>query len=334
MDSTQRQLVIRATAPPIIVGIVLAGLFAWLFAAAFHQPQAHGLAVGLVAPDQAATAITAGLEQNAPGAFSVSRYESADEAHAAIDDRSIVGAYVLAPDAPPEILVASANGQASAGAVSGAFAAIAQASGQAPLVTDVRPLPTSDPQGIVPFFLILAVSLAGLLYAILASLTPVTLSPSVRLTAMAVFAVLAGLTAAAAVGLVLAFDTWYWMLALVCIGVAWAVAATTTALAALFGRAGFGLSAILVVLLGAASSGGMVGSAFLPDVFRELAAVMPAGVGLFAARSALYFDGAALLLPILILALWILVALAVDVWAEGRHVTTKRLAPTPTSVPA
>jgi hypothetical protein len=329
MDPNERQIAIRAAAPPIVVGIVIAGLFAWLFAAAFHQPQAHGLTVGLVAPDQAASAITAGLEQNAPGTFTVSRYDTADAARAAIDDRTIVGAYIVAADAPPEILVASANGEASAGAVSGALTGVAKAAGATPTVTDVRPLPASDPKGVVPFFLVLGVSLSGLLYAILASVSPTTLPLSVRLTAMAIFAILAGLTAAAAVGLVIGFDTWYWTLAVVCTGIAWAVAATTAALQVLFGRAGLGLSAIFVVLLGAATSGGMVGSAFLPDGFRELSAVLPAGVGLYAARSALYFDGAALLWPIVVLVLWIVVALGVLVWAEARRAAVKQAVAAP-----
>ena len=84
----------RAVAP-IVIGLVLAAWFIWLFAAALHLPQAHELPVALVAPDAAAAQVTAGLERQAPGAFAVTTYGSEADARAAIADRDAVGALVV-----------------------------------------------------------------------------------------------------------------------------------------------------------------------------------------------------------------------------------------------
>ena len=313
-----RQLLIRVTVAPIVIGLMIAGLYVWLFAAAFSQPQPHALPVGVVGPEPAVAAITAGLDKNAPGAFSVTTYESADAARAAIDDRTIAGAYIAGPGAP-QILVASGNSAASAGAISGAFGAIAKATGAVPTVTDIHPLTSTDPQGVVPFFLILGVSQTGLLYQMITGFMPFRPSRRVRLAAMTVFAIVAGLTAACAYGLVLGFSSSFWLLALTCIGVAWAVAAPTAALQSMFGLPGVGLAALFFMMLGGSSSGGMTGAPFAPDGFRQLAAIMPNGVGLFSVRSALYFDGAAMLVPLLILAAWIVGGLVVMGAVESRQ---------------
>ena len=319
MDRLRYSTDLMAVAIPTVVGAVLAGLFVWLFAAALHQPRPHELPVGLVAPDAVAARATGGLEVASPGAFAVVRFATAEEARASVEDRAVAGAFVAGPGTPV-ILVASGNSQASAGAISGAFGAIATASGSPATVEDVRPLPADDPYGVVPFFLVLGVSLSALVYQVLASATPTDVRLTVRLVAMVVLAVLAGLAAAGAVGLALGFDASLWLLSAVCALLALAVAAATAALHSIFGRAGLGLAALGVVILGAACSGGLVGPSFLPDGFRQLSPFMPAGVGLYAVRGTLYFDGADLVAPLAVLVTWIVISLGVLSAAESwRH---------------
>jgi hypothetical protein len=317
---------------PIVIGLVLAAWFIWLFAAALHLPQAHELPVALVAPDAVAAKVTAGLEQQAPGAFSVTSYGAESEARAAIADRGEVGAFVAGANGAT-ILVASGASEATAAAVAGAFTAVAGAMQLAPTIEDVVPLPADDPHGTVPFFLVLGVSLSALIYAVIAYASGATGSlPGLgeRLASLVAFAVLDGLVAAAAVGLVLGFDENTWLLAAVCAVLALAVASATAALQELAGTAGSGLAALFVVILGAACSGAMAGPWFLPDGFRALAPILPPGVGLAAARSTLYFDGAALGVPLVTLAAWAAVALgivvAVDLW---RHRPVTRPVPSP-----
>ena len=75
------------------------------------------------------------------------------------------------------------------------------------------------------------------------------------------------------------------------------------------GGPGLGLAALVVVLLGLVSSGGPAGSEFLPDFYRSLGPWMPPGQLYDAFRGALYFDGAALGGPVLVLTGWLIAGL-------------------------
>ena len=142
----------------------------------------------------------------------------------------------------------------------------------------------------VPFFLVLGVSLSALVYAVIAHASEATgAGPSLRqrLASLLTFAVLDGLVAAGVVGLVLGFDEDTLLLATVCATLALAVASVTVALQEVAGTAGSGLAALFVVILGVACSGALAGPWVLPDGFRALAPILPAGVGLAAVRGTL-----------------------------------------------
>src|SRR6267142_1269480 len=79
---------------------------------------------------------------------------------------------------------------------------------------------------------------------------------------------------------------------------------------------GIGLAALVVVLLRLVSSGAPVGSQLLPDFYRVLAPWMPAGPLYSALRGALYFDGAGLGTPLLVLFGWIAGGLVLMLLAE------------------
>ena len=302
---------LRALVVPIVAGAVVAATIVWLFAAALHDPQAHDLKVGLVAPAAVAQKVIGGLAQNAPGAFVVTGYASADEATQAIAKREIVGAFVVGAG-QPTILVAGAAGDATKAAVSGAFGGIAQALEQQAVIQDARPLPAGDPRGLVPFFLVLGVVISGLLYQVFAFVLGGPGPASQRgLGALLAFAVADGLAAAVAVGLVIGFDSSFWLLWVVCGLIALAVATSIAACQHVLGMAGTGLGALVVVLIGDASSGGIAGPDFLPDAFRAISSLLPPGAGVQMVRSTLYFDGAALAWPAAVLLGWTVVALAV-----------------------
>lgn len=76
------------------------------------------------------------------------------------------------------------------------------------------------------------------------------------------------------------------------------------------------LAGLVVILLDLVASGGPAGSQLLPDFYRGLAPWMPAGQLYNGLTGALYFDGAALDRPILILAGWLLGGLVLTVLAE------------------
>ena len=294
----------RPVLATMVIGLMVVFLFVWLFAAALHQPQAHDLPVGVVAPASVVQKVTAALETKAPGAFVVSTYSSADEARTAVRERHVVGAFVVGPP-EPTVLVASGASGPTADAVSAAFTAVGEALGHSPRVEDVQPFPASDPRGVVPFFLVLGVTISAFMFQMFSLAHAGLLRLASRAISMTLFAALDGLLAALAVGIVLGFDDSYWLLAGVCGLLALAVTAACAAFSGLFGRAGTGLAAFIVILLANASSGSILGRHFLPQPFRWLSPVLPASSALEAVRSCLYFGGAGLGWPLGALALWV-----------------------------
>jgi hypothetical protein len=258
----------------------------------------------VVAPASVVQKVTAALETEAPGAFVVSTYSSADEARTAVRERRIVGAFVMGTP-EPTVLVASGASGPTADAVGAAFTAVGEALGQSPLVEDVQPFPTSDPRGAVPFFLVLGVTISAFVFQmfLLAQAGPLRLAG--RAISMVLFAALDGLLAALAVGIVLGFAGSDWLLAGVCGLLALAVTAAAAAFTGLFGRVGTGLAAFIVILLANASSVSVLGWHFLPQPFRGLSPVLPASAALDAVRSCLYFGGTGLGWRLGALALWV-----------------------------
>ena len=75
--------------------------------------------------------------------------------------------------------------------------------------------------------------------------------------------------------------------------------------AALLGRPGVALAALVAVLLDLVCSGGPIGSQLLPDAYRWLAPAMPAGQLYSGIRGALYFDNAGVGEPVTVLSMWV-----------------------------
>jgi hypothetical protein len=312
----------RSALGPMAMGIVMAFFFVWLFSAALHQPAPHDVRVGVVAPAAVTQRVGDALRANAPGAFAVTAYASEEAARQAIRSREIAGAVVVGTGAP-KILVASAAGQSASGAISAAFTAVAQAFGQSAAVEDVEPLPSADSRGLVPFFLVLGVSVSAFLfYLSLSGAKERPLSLPARMISLLVFSVVNGLLAAIAVCIVIGFDRTYWSLAGVCVLLALAVSSATAACLSLFGKAGVGVAGLVLILLGNASSGSVIGAAFLPQPFRGLSGVLPAGPGLEAVRSALYFGGAGARWHLVTLAVWVaasfVVLTGVGLWKRAQ----------------
>jgi hypothetical protein len=85
---------------------------------------------------------------------------------------------------------------------------------------------------------------------------------------------------------------------------AFAIASVVAASARIAGPVGVALAAFVVVLLGLVSSGGPLGSEFLPDAYRALAPWLPVGPAYSALRGALFFDDAGVSGPAIVLAVW------------------------------
>lgn len=297
-------------ARPVVGGLVILVTLIVLFGTAIHDPRPHDLQVGLVAPQPLVDQLSQGFAQNAPGAFHFTTYGSAADALAAVDQRDLVAALIVGQSGPT-LVVAGAAGDAVAGGVSAAFSAVFQQQGQTLTVQTVHPFGAGDAHGIILFFLLLATVITSVIAGAMATLLSTGARWIAVATVVTIYAVLAGIVGAATASWIandygdsiLALMT---MLAIVSLAIGLVVAA----LARLAGPLGVGLGVLVVVLLGLISSGGPLGSAFMPDAYRVIAPWLPIEPAYSAIRGALYFGGAGLTQPLIVLMGWIVIGLA------------------------
>ena len=284
---------------------VLVVAFAW----PASRTAPRDLPLALVAPAAVASHVEHQLAQGHPGAFQVTRFDSTAEAVQAIRSREVYGALVLAPR--PEVLTASAASPVVAQLLGQAATQMAgpSAAGGAVPVRDVVPLPEGDPHG--------AALAAGALPIVVGSiLTAVVLALRFpgrgrRLGAAVAVAVLGGFGATAllqlwlgALGGALAAN---W--AIVSLGIL-AIACCPLGLYQLVGRAGLTLGAALIVLLSVPLSGLTGAPELLPSGWSALGQLMPVGAVGTAIRSTAFFDGHAVIGPLVVVLCWIVAGAA------------------------
>src|ERR1700704_4564744 len=290
--------------PPGIGGLLLLIALLGLIGTAIRDPKPHEIPVGLVGAAPAVQQISSAFGTNAPGAFQFTTYGSEAEATAALDSRTVDGVLVLG--GRPRLIVAGAVGDAATGVMTAAFTNVFKPQGGTLAVEVVHPFAAGDAHGLILFFVVVAVSVASLVtQALLIGIAP-DAGFGTRLTVAVAFAVLAGLTAMGTAAWIAGdYGSGFWTATGFVMLAALAVGTAVAGCARLLGPPGLGLAALVVVLLGLVSSGGPVGSQLLPDFYRSLAPWMPAGQLYSALRGALYFDGAGLTSPLLVLSGWI-----------------------------
>jgi hypothetical protein len=295
---------------PIVAGVAVLLTLLLLVGTAIREPRPHDIPVGLTGPAAVVEPIATGFGQNAPGAFAFTTYGSEAAARAAIAHRDVVAALVIG-QAGPRLIVASGAGDAIGSAVSGAFTAAFAAQGITLPIDTVNALPAGDAHGIVLFFLVLATAI-GSVVAGAATVLGARGGGWVRHgVIVSSYAVLGGAVGVAtAAWLAGGYGHGVWTALAVAILFALAVGLAVAAAARWLGAGGVALAAAIVVLLGLVSSGGPLGSAFLPDAYRAIAPWLPVGPAVDALRSALAFDGVALARPLFVLAGWAAVGLA------------------------
>jgi hypothetical protein len=233
---------------------------------------------------------------------------SRPDALSQIDDRDVYGAY----DAPTNrLFVASADNRATAVALEETFNRIAAAEGQpAPRVTDVKPLPPKDPNGTAAFYAVIAWVFGGYIASTLIGLIGSPRDPSrrraaARLGALAGFSIVAGILSV--VILHASFDVFSGHVVALCAIATltiFASGAATAGIQAALGEAGTALVILVFVILGNAASGGPFARPLLPGFWSTIGGVLPPGASVDLARSALFFDGARIAGPILVLMGW------------------------------
>jgi len=294
----------RRVAPPslifglggaLLVALVLQFLFALSYTGALHHPKPHHVPVAVVGT----------IPRDAPirrsTALRLVQKPDARAAREAVTDREVYGAVLLPAR---RLLVATAASPAVAQVLEHAFGGIGLR------VQDVRPLAAGDPRGLSIFYAVLAWTFGGYLGATIVGLMVGTASSGlrrelVRLSALALYAVAAGLLGALVAEPILeALSGHFLALAGVGMLVVFAAAALTEALGALFGIAGTGIALAALILLGNPATGVAFSRAMLPGFWHAIGFWLPPGAGVQAETGAVYFQGHSTLGALAVLAVY------------------------------
>jgi hypothetical protein len=283
----------RRPGSPIIVAvlvaaaaIVLQALLVPLFAAPAANLAPRDLPVAVAGPAPAATELAARLAAAQPGAFDLRTLPDAAAADRALRNREVYAAFVAGPDG-----LALRTAPGASPTVAALLTELARAGGGPVRVVEVVPADPDDPRGsgfaggFLPLGLVSV--LAGALLALLVA------GRVARLAGLLAFGVLAGLAGAAVL------QGWLGLLPgdyprnAAAIGLfALAIAAMVTGLGALIGRAGVGLAALLLFLVGNALAGVAAAPELLPQPWGTVGQWLPVGAGANLLRSTAFFDGA------------------------------------------
>ncbi|WP_040865630.1 hypothetical protein [Nocardia exalbida] len=298
MNTTQRAFALGIGAALLQALMLIA--FAW--PAANIAPRDLPLAV--TGPQ--AAMVTGKLAEHSPGAFEITTPADEAAARAAIEDREVYGAIVTG-DGPPRVLVASG----ASPAVAQQLTQIGQQLSGAPAarVEDVVAADSDDPRGTAFGAMVLPLVMSGIAAGVLLSL----LIPGIggKVLGLATFGVTGGLLGMAIIqGWMSVVPGSYPVLAAVAGLVSFAVAGAVVGLAAVLGRAGIGIAALTMLLIGNPFSAATSAPELLPQPWGAVGQLLPPGAAASLLRSVAFFDGAAATGPLVVLLVWSALALA------------------------
>lgn len=299
--STHRKPPAAALAVIIATGVVLVqALLVPLFAAPAANLAPRDLPVVVAGPATAAGTLADRLATVQPGAFEVTTVADAAAADDALRDRKAYAAFVVGPGGV-SLHTASAASPAVAALLTGAAQQLGQG-GQIDVV-DVVATDPDDPRGAGFAAGFLPLALAALLAGVAFALAVRGRGP--RLVGLLGFSALAGLVGAAVLQYWLGILPANYLANATAIGLlALAVSAATTGLAAVLGRAGLAVAALLIFIVGNPLSAVAAAPELLPVPWGTVGSWLPVGAGGTLLRSAAYFDWAGTGPPLAILGTW------------------------------
>lgn len=301
----------------VIVTLAVAVLFQLALMAsytgAYARPVLHHVTIGLVGSSPTPAGDVSPLSGSA---VSYQTLPDAATARQEVSDGRLPAALIVA-GSHQTLMVAGSGGLTLAAAVEQVATAKAAAAHATLSVQDVRPLPSGDPKGFASYLLVIGWIIGG--YLGMTLLTRV-LGPRARgrrgtatLTAWtAVYAV-----ASAGLGVVLmdplmgTLTGHPWALLGAGTLIVFAAAMSTAALMSLFGIAGVVVAIVALVVLGNPTSGGSVPEQMLSGGYQFLAKILPNNAAVALVHRIAYFGGGQLGHPLLVLALYAVIATAV-----------------------
>jgi hypothetical protein len=276
---------------PVIVAIALS-TFVW--PAANLEPR--DLPFGLAGPVEELGSFQARLEAR-EGAYDIHLYDDQESAREAIEDREIYGAIVAEPGGL-RLLTSSAASPTVAALLTEDFA------GPSVTVEDVVPADPDDPRGAAFSSMVLPLLLAGIVSGVI-----IIMLGRPGLGAIGILVAVAALTGLVTIAVVQGWlgvieGPWLLNASVLSLGVL-AIAAAVTGLAALIGRAGIAVMALLMVFVGNPWSGVPSAPELLPETAGFVGQLLPPGAGGQLLRSTAFYDGAGAGGQLAVLLVWI-----------------------------
>ncbi|MFD6279604.1 carboxypeptidase regulatory-like domain-containing protein [Streptomyces sp. NPDC060209] len=287
--------------------------FLFCFAPALHAPQPHHVKVAVAAPG-----VEDDLLRHHPGGFDVTVVADDRAARQAVLDRDVAAAYT-SHGREAVLYVAQANGASFGQTLRDVFGDVAGRGGRRLTVRDLAHTVSKDLLGSTLLYFGIAWSVPAYILAT-TLLRAVTFSRRRKLLTIAGTAALfsvVGWVAGAALGYLPADPA--------AMGVAFLLTTAVSTFASgiapftrqFFPAVGMGLFIVLSI----PTSGGVVAAGMLPEPFQHVHAVMPLANAVDALRGVLYFDGAGVLKPVLVLCAWIaggVALMGLDAWLRNR----------------
>ncbi|MEU3663716.1 hypothetical protein AB0E77_28825 [Streptomyces sp. NPDC032940] len=303
---------------------VLVGLTALvtLMLGAFALPSIHSgprdMPVGVTGARDATRALQQKLDTDM---WDVTVYDDAGALTSAVKDRDVVGGLGVSASGV-DVYTATAASPMGGTLLTSLGNTLAAQQRTRATVHDLLPYPGDDPRGAGLSAAALPLIFGGMFPAVvLTRIFPGHRGLRTRLAGAVLFSLLAG----AAVTAFLQYGTGsltgnYAVTALgVSLGMA-ALSMTFIGLEALFGFAGLGIGAAVMMFLGNPLSGLATGPHWLPEGWSTLGQLLPPGASGSLLRANAYFDGTGAATPALTLAVWVVLGLLLILAADRRGV--------------
>jgi hypothetical protein len=308
---------IRTLAETLMFPTVLFLGLLFCFTSAFHAPEPHHVKI-VVAHLETEREVDTALQRAHPGGFDVTAVADARQARRAVLQRDAVAGYA-AEGGHPVLYVAQANGTSLEQTLAQGFTELAAHDHRKLTIRDVAPTVGKDRNGTTLVYLGVAWSVPGYILAT-TLLRAVTFDRRKKLMTIvgvsALFSVVGYLVGtwlnylpeeptAPAIGFLLTMAV-----------------ATFSAGIAPFTRQFFPLVGMGLFIVLSVPTSGVAPVPLLPTFFQDLHAVMPLGNAVDALKGLLYFDGAGVLRPVLVLGAWIVAGitlLGLDAWRHRRE---------------
>jgi hypothetical protein len=182
------------------------------------------------------------------------------------------------------------------------------------VVRDVVPLPSSDSRGATAFSVVLSLIIAGIMGSAVLYLLGRHRPPPVRLAAMAVLGVGAGLVAALVTNVVIgAFPGHFLAVWGVMTLFVLALGLPIAAFQVLVGPGGIAIGAVMFLVIGNPASGGNSAPELLPGFWRDVSQLLPPGAAITALRDVVYFHGHGMTDALVVLCLYPVLGAAVAI---------------------